>query len=61
MSAKDAVVRNFRITAAGIRNYLDGEDLEILNILVSGYFDFDEAQAKKHRPMYMADYIEYLD
>ena len=43
------------------KNYLDGEELEILNNLVSGYFDFAETQAKKHRPMYMADYIEHLD
>ena len=43
------------------KNYLDGEELEILNNLVSGYFDFAKTQAKKHRPMYMADYIEHLD
>lgn len=44
-----------------VKNYLDGEELEILNNLVSGYFDFAETQAKKHRPMYMADYVEHLD
>ena len=43
------------------KNYLDGEELDILNNLVSGYFDFAETQAKRHRPMYMADYIEHLD
>ena len=43
------------------KNYLDGEELDILNNIVSGYFDFAETQAKRHRPMYMSDYIEHLD
>ena len=33
----------------------------MLNNLVSGYFDFAEVQAIKHRPMYMNDYIKHLD
>ena len=43
------------------KNYLNREELEVLNNLVSGYFDFAETQAKRHRPMYMADYIKHLD
>jgi len=43
------------------KNYLNEEELKILNNLVSAYFDFAEIQAIKHRPMYMADYIEQLD
>lgn len=43
------------------KNYLTEEELKILNNLVSGYFDFAEIQAMKHRPMYMADYIQHLD
>ncbi len=43
------------------KNYLDSQELDILNNIVSGYFDFAEIQAKKHHPMYMADYIEHLD
>lgn len=43
------------------KNYLNEDELKILNNLVSGYFDFAEVQAMKHRPMYMADYISHLD
>ena len=43
------------------KNYLKGDELKILNNLVSGYFDFAEIQAMKHRPMYMSDYIQNLD
>jgi len=32
-----------------------------LNNLVSGYFDFAEIQAIKHKPMYMKDYVRQLD
>lgn len=47
---------------AGIaKNYLNEEELKILNNIVSGYFDFAEVQAMRHSPMYMADYIEHLD
>ena len=43
------------------KNYLSSNELKILNNLVSGYFDFAEIQAMKHRPMYMSDYITQLD
>lgn len=43
------------------KNYLSADELKILNRLVSGYFDFAEIQALKHRPMYMEDYIHQLD
>ena len=43
------------------KNYLDENELKILNNLVSGYFDFAEVQAMRHNPMHMADYIEHLD
>ncbi len=43
------------------KNYLDEEELKILNNLVSGYFDFAEIQAIRHKPMYMEDYIKQLD
>lgn len=43
------------------KNYLNEEELKILNNLVSGYFDFAEIQAIKHIPMYMTDYIKQLD
>ena len=43
------------------KNYLNADELKILNNLVSGYFDFAEVQAIRHNPMYMQDYIESLD
>jgi hypothetical protein len=43
------------------KNYLNEEELKVLNNLVSGYFDFAEIQAIKHNPMYMKDYIKQLD
>ena len=43
------------------KNYLNEDELRILNNLVSGYFDLAEINAIEHRPMYMADYIHQLD
>lgn len=43
------------------KNYLDENELKIMNNLVSGYFDFAEVQAMRHNPMHMSDYIEHLD
>ncbi|MCI1778534.1 MAG: virulence RhuM family protein [Bacteroidales bacterium] len=43
------------------KNYLNENELKVLNNLVSGYFDFAEIQAMKHKPMYMSDYIRQLD
>ncbi|MDE6418800.1 MAG: virulence RhuM family protein, partial [Duncaniella sp.] len=43
------------------KNYLNENELKILNNLVSGYFDFAEIQAMKRRPMYMGDYVKQLD
>lgn len=43
------------------KNYLTEEELRILNGIVSGYFDFAEVQALRHRPMYMSDYVAHLD
>ena len=43
------------------KNYLSEEELLMLNNLVSGYFDFAEFQALKHKPMRMKYYINQLD
>lgn len=43
------------------KNYLSEEELKVLSNLVSGYFDFAEIQAIRHKPMYMEDYIKQLD
>jgi len=43
------------------KNYLTERELMLLNNLVSGYFDFAEFQAIRHKPMRMKDYINQLD
>jgi hypothetical protein len=43
------------------KNYLNADELKVLNNIVSGYFDFAEIQAMKHIPMYMSDYVKQLD
>ena len=43
------------------KNYLKEEELNILNRIVSLYFDFAELQAQSHNPMYMKDWIQKLD
>ncbi|NLV81836.1 MAG: virulence RhuM family protein [Synergistaceae bacterium] len=43
------------------KNYLDENELKVLNNLVSGYFDFAEIQAMRKNPMHMKDYISHLD
>ncbi len=43
------------------KNYLDEKELKVLNNIVSGYFDFAEAQALRHAPMSMKDYIKQLN
>ena len=43
------------------KNYLDREEMEKLNRLVSMYLDFAENQAKKGIPMTMADWVKRLD
>lgn len=43
------------------KNYLSESELQILNRLVSGYFDFAEIQAIEHNIMHMGDYVEHLD
>jgi hypothetical protein len=43
------------------KNYLNEKELKILNNLVSGYFDFAEIQAIRHKSMYMKDHIRQLE
>lgn len=43
------------------KNYLDENELKILNNLVSGYFDFAEIQTIRHHLMHMSDYVDQLD
>ncbi|MCL2710507.1 MAG: virulence RhuM family protein, partial [Planctomycetaceae bacterium] len=43
------------------KNYLNEEELALLNRMVSAFFDLAELQALQHRPMYMKDWVAELD
>jgi len=43
------------------KNYLDVEELNALNRIVTAYLEFAELQALNRKPMYMADWIAKLD
>lgn len=43
------------------KNYLQVEELKVLNNLVSAYFDLAEINAIEEKPMKMQDYIQELD
>ena len=47
--------------AAVAKNYLNAEELEALNLIVSMYLDFAELQAHSRKPMYMREWIAKLD
>lgn len=47
---------------AGIaKNYLKGEELEVLNRIVTAYLEFAELQALEKQTMYMRDWVTKLD
>lgn len=50
-----------RTDAEVAKNYLNADELNILNRIVSLYLDFAELQALEHKPMYMRDWITKLD
>lgn len=43
------------------KNYLNREEIETLNLIVSAYLDFAELQARNRKPMAMRDWIGKLD
>jgi len=43
------------------KNYLTHEEISELNRIVSMYLDYAEDQARRRRPMHMADWVERLD
>ena len=43
------------------KNYLDSEELDILNRIVTAYLEFAEIQALERKPMYMSDWSARLD
>ena len=50
-----------RSDAEVAKNYLDADEVDTLNRIVSLYLDYAELQAKEHKPMYMSDWINRLD
>jgi hypothetical protein len=47
---------------AGVaKNYLDADELDMLNRIVTLYLEFAELQALNRKPMYMTDWIAKLD
>jgi len=43
------------------KNYLTKDELEMLNRMVSAFFDLAELRAMQHHPMYMKDWVVELD
>jgi len=43
------------------KNYLSRDELEMLNRMVSAFFDLAELRAMQHKPTYMKDWIVELD
>jgi hypothetical protein len=43
------------------KNYLQAEELDVLNRIVTAYLEFAELQARNRKPMHMRDWIAKLD
>jgi len=52
-------IRKSDVTVA--KNYLSEEEIRELNRIVSMYLDYAEDQARRRKPMYMADWVKKLD
>jgi hypothetical protein len=50
-----------RADAGFAKNYLNHEEIETLNLIVSAYLDFGELQARSRKAMTMRDWITKLD
>jgi len=46
---------------ATAKNYLQGDEIEALNRIVTAYLEFAELQAMNRKPMHMADWVRKLD
>ena len=44
-----------------VKNYLNRDEVELLNLIVSQYLDFAELQARTRKPMAMRDWARKLD
>jgi len=58
-SWKGGRIQKGEVTVA--KNYLNQEELELLNLIVSQYLDFAELQARSGKVMYMRDWVRKLD
>lgn len=58
-NAPHGPIRRTDVTVA--KNYLSEEEIRELNRIVSMYLDFAEDQARRHKPMHMADWVRRLD
>ena len=54
-----ARIRKNEVSVA--KNYLNQDELDLLNRIVTAYLEFAELQALNRRPMYMQDWIQQLD
>jgi hypothetical protein len=54
-----AKIRKSDVSVA--KNYLNAEELDLLNRIVSAYLEFAEMQAKRRKPMTMQNWIDKLD
>ena len=43
------------------KNYLNKDELDALNKIVTAYLDIAEVHALNHEPMYMKDWLETID
>lgn len=56
--------KNERIRKSDVhvaKNYLNQDEMELLNLIVSQYLDFAELQARTRKEMYMRDWAKKLD
>lgn len=58
-NAPHGSIRKADVTVA--KNYLTGEEIGELNRIVSMYLDFAEDQARRRKPVHMADWVQRLD
>ncbi len=58
-NAPDGAIRKSDVSTA--KNYLNLEELDNLNRIVTMFLDYAESQAKKQRVMYMKDWVKKLD
>ena len=58
-SWKNQRIRKSDVNVA--KNYLNPDEMELLNLIVSQYLDFAEFQARTRKEMYMRDWAKKLD